>query len=179
MILQIQGQKCKKYFPKPSTKKPVKISLFLEEQRASLTINNPRSKQKYKRENNSINFSHVNNEIILSSELPAVPFYMPKFMSRTPSPLRGTRSNLKKLRTNLFPPNHNSISQDPGILSGKRTSMGKPKRKENIKSVKKTENFRKKKSFKKFFLKDLELQLPSLNQLRKMMKKKKKFLNSL
>lgn len=186
-MLEVQGTKCKKFSLSPhvnktaksgAKKKSVQIALFFEDQKASCVIGKQRIKtspkiQFHSNIVNQIPVSRMHNDIVLSSDLPSVPYYMPKLFSRTPSPLRGTRSKFTKLRMNLYSSGHEPIVQvfeankkkyDSKIIK----AMNKSLNLETLNIVK-TRNINT--ALKRFRLMDLELQLPSIASLRKSHKK--------
>ncbi|OMJ68982.1 hypothetical protein SteCoe_33410 [Stentor coeruleus] len=108
-MLEVQGLKCKKYEPKRSEKKKsLQLSIFLQSTKPSSSFESPTKSPKL---NSLLKYSTFiptdYPDIILSSELPNIPFYMPKMLSKTPSPLRKTRTNFTKLRLNLYSPGQN------------------------------------------------------------------------
>ena len=189
-MLEIQGKKCKKFSMSPLhsnfkqglqpklKKRSVQISLFLNSQLGYLTIEKEKEKEKLPPKiqfYSSAIHQGINKDIVLSSELPSVPFYMPKLLSRTPSPLRVTRAKLANLRMNLYSPNQGQ--ERIGTETQRRTFHNKLAKEINkslnlpngntVKQKNKIMN----KTLKRFRLVDLEVQLPDIISLRKNYKK--------
>lgn len=96
MNFEIQGLKCKTHLHKlrrqkrfPHLSKNPKLTTPFSEAPANPSI--PRSKHPH----------NTNNSIIFSSDLPNLPLYMPKLISRTQTPLKPL-SQYQKARKNIF-----------------------------------------------------------------------------
>ena len=167
-MLEIHGQRCKKFSLSQNSspkKKSIQLSLFLERDKASCIIEKTRSKTSQKNSLYSSSIcSNKRQDIVLSSDLPSVPFYMPKMMSRTPSPTRATRTRGKNIRLNLYSPFQLPINQAIEIsgkrFNGKMNAIDKSFDFSNIKQ-RKDLNL----AYTKFRLNDLNLQLPKIINL--------------
>lgn len=179
-MLEVQGLKCKKYEPtRGEKKKSLQLSIFIQNAKPSSSFE-PQTKDT--KLNSLFNYSNFipsdHPDIVLSSELPSIPFYMPKMLSKTPSPLRGTRSKFAKLRLNLYSPGQNQTPAEVVMLNNtknnkritktlhKSLNIGKIK----ISSQRKSRDFHfgvlKKKNS------EQEVYLPTIIKIRKMVKGK-------
>jgi hypothetical protein len=149
--LEVQGQKCKKYYPAVHTqKKSIQVSIAFESPEpekinTAVFTNFP----------SPINHRGI---IVLSSELPSVPYYMPKMLSKTPSPLRLTRSRFNNLRLNMYAP-YEIKGSDEGGYSQKGNK--KLSRSINI-AGKSTGQYQAKKKHKKFLSTEIKIRLPTV-----------------
>lgn len=99
MELEIQGKKCKKYISTSSYKKrSVHISLFIGGKDNNVYRNKrPRSSVMTYVQRNVFTPTLKENP---SKEISLTPFYMPKMISKSPSPVKGNRFYSSKCKVN-------------------------------------------------------------------------------
>jgi hypothetical protein len=170
-MLEVLGRQCKRYRSKRNPKSAVEVSLFTPEEKQV----NPRETSFVKNVIKAPLFSSNltptgKNNIILSSDLPSVPFYMPKLASRTPSPLRATRSKFINLRLNLYTP-FQSIQDSSHTIRQERKQSRPINQSLTLKAQNLQKNTDRKKSITKFNIKDLDFPLPSIIINKKLIKK--------
>jgi hypothetical protein len=96
--LEVQGQSCARRFKVQTAKKrPYKVSLFIVSNISDVQEDFGRKERRRAVKTSFVSPAH-HKGIVLSTDFPRVPLYMPKMLTRTPSPLRKTRSKFSKLQ---------------------------------------------------------------------------------
>jgi hypothetical protein len=98
MDFEVQGFKCKKHLQKIKMRRKV-----LNRIEATNILNSNKPDSPLPKVEKGLD--KMKESIVFSSDLPNVPFYMPRLISRTLSPLKSqTRSRFQKTRVNVFTP---------------------------------------------------------------------------